>query len=297
MAQKLALVAACILSLLALGPGLSAQQAQQPSPTPNNRNSVQVGVPQGGAADQARGRAIQQRQAAERAKLAALPAPRDEKGHIMIGTSPTLKGVWVPGPVVPNPTASIPYQPWAKALVATRRESPLEPHTRCKPSGGMREFLTPYGVEIVDLPEAKRIYIFDIGGPHTYRTIYMDGRTHPENFSPTFYGHSVGKWEGDTLVVDTVGYNENFWIDRGQTPTTSALHTIERLTRTSLGTMDYKITIDDPGAYTAPFTRNITLRWDNGIELFEYVCQQENYAPELMEGEGHVVGRTDEIVP
>ena len=284
---------ACLFSILCCVPAAMAQdQPQQPQ-----RPSVQVGVPEGGAADQARARQIQQRQAAERAKLAATPAPRDEEGHIVIGTSAKLKGVWVPGPVVPNPTASIPYQPWARALVTERRESPLEPHTRCKPSGGMRQFLTPYGVEIVDLPEAKEIYIFDIGGPHTYRTIYMDGRTHPEHLTPTAYGHSIGHWEGDTLVVDTVGYNENFWIDRGQTPTTDRLHTVERLTRTSLGTMKYEITFDDPGAYTAPFTRAITLRWESGTELFEYVCQQENYAPELMEGEGHVVGRTDQVVP
>jgi hypothetical protein len=290
MSSSITRSAVIVLSILVAGPVVSAQQRP-------NRNSVQVGVPEGGAADQARARELQKRAAAERARLAALPAPRDEHGHIIIDSSPTQKGLWLPGPVVPNATASIPYQPWTKALVETRRASPLEPHTRCKPSGGMRQFLTPYGVEIVDLPEAQRMYIFDIGGPHTYRTIYMDGRTHPAHVDPTAYGHSIGWWEGDTLVIDTVGFNENFWIDRGQTPTTDRLHTIERLTRKSLGTMDYAITFDDPGAYTAPFTRALTLRWESGTELFEYVCQQGNLAPLLMEGQGHVVGATSPIVP
>jgi hypothetical protein len=69
--------------------------------------------------------------------------------------------------------------------------------------------MTPYGVEFVELPELKQLYIFDIGGPHTFRTVYMDGRAHPENYDATNYGHSVGHWDGDTLVIDTVGYVED----------------------------------------------------------------------------------------
>jgi hypothetical protein len=168
----------------------------------------------------------------------------------------------------------------------------LEPHTRCKPSGGPRQWLTPYGAEFLELPEAKVAYIFDIGGPHTYRTIYMDGRKHPETLTPSFYGHSIGWWEGDTLVVDSVGFNEGFWIDRGQIPHTSKLHLIEKYTRTSLDTMKYELTVDDPGAYTSTFTGVSNLRWENGTELFEYVCQQQNYAPTLMVGEGTTVDRT-----
>ena len=68
----------------------------------------------------------------------------------------------------------------------------------------------------------QRVYIFDIGGPHTYRTIYMDGRTHPANLTPSYYGHSIGWWEGDTLVVDTIGFNENFWLDRRGLPHTDS---------------------------------------------------------------------------
>ena len=178
-----------------------------------------------------------------------------------------------------------------------RRRNELEPHTRCKPSGGPRQWLTPYGAEFLELPEQKVAYIFDIGGPHTFRTIFMDGRKHPENPAPTYYGHSIGWWEGDTLVVDTVGFNERFWIDRGQLPHTDRLHLIEKYTRTSLDSMKYELTIDDPGAYTAPFTGTSNLRWQNGTELFEYICQQANQAHTLMVGDGSSVDRSSLIVP
>jgi hypothetical protein len=196
-----------------------------------------------------------------------------------------------------GPCTPVPYMAWARGVSDDRRRMQLEPHTRCKPSGGPRQWLTPYGAEFLELPEAKVAYIFDIGGPHTYRTIYMDGRKHPETLTPSFYGHSIGWWEGDTLVVDSVGFNEGFWIDRGQIPHTSKLHLIEKYTRTSLDTMKYELTVDDPGAYTSTFTGVSNLRWENGTELFEYVCQQQNYAPTLMVGEGTTVDRTSPIVP
>jgi len=141
------------------------------------------------------------------------------------------------------------------------------------------------------------VFIFDIGGPHTYRTVYLDGRTHPANFSPTFYGHSIGWWEGDTLVIDTVGYNEGFWMDRDGLPHTDKLHTVERLTRTDAAALKYELTVDDPGAYTKPWSGAMTLRWEDGTELFEYQCQQSNYAPELMVGQHGKVDRSTLIVP
>jgi hypothetical protein len=125
----------------------------------------------------------------------------------------------------------------------------------------------------------------------------MDGRSHPADFTPTYYGHSIGWWDRDTLVVDTTGYNEGFWMDRGRLPHTSALHTIERFTRTASNTMRYEYTVDDSGAYTKPFTGAMSLRWEAGTELFEYQCQQANYAGELMVGEFEKVDRTSFIVP
>ncbi len=275
-----------------------AVQAQQPRPQPP-ADGVQVGVPRGSEADQRRDDEEQRRIAAERSKKANRPVPRTPDGHIIIGQTAADKGVWLPGPVIPNPLGftDIPYQPWAQALAADRRTHQLEPHARCKPSGVARQFFTPYGVEFVEVRDAQRAFVFDIGGPHTFRTIYLDGRSHPSRVAPSFYGDSIGRWEGDTLVVDTVGFNEDFWMDRGMLPHTSQLHTIERFTRTSFDTLRYELTIDDPGAYTAPFSGRMDLKWEDGTELFEYVCQEENYAPTLMVGQGTSVDRSSVIVP
>jgi hypothetical protein len=207
-------------------------------------------------------------------------------------------GLWVGrGGLSVTSHEEVPYQSWARDLAQHRRESMLEPHARCKPSGGPRQWLTPYGAEIVEMPDLERIFIFDIGGPHTYRIIYMDGREHPDDIPPSYYGHSVGRWEGDTLVIDSVGYSERFWIDRGQSPHTEDLRMIERLTRTDRDTLTYEITIEDPNVYTEPWTAELGVRWIRNEELFEYVCQDNNYAMEIMVGlEGDNPNRS-RIVP
>jgi|SRR5438477_8087679 len=273
---------------------MSAMPLVGQQPGQGNRG-VQVGVPDGrnpgdgGASNR-------------RPRRTAQPAPRAADGHALLGSSGQQKGLWLPGPVIPNPLGlppdkDLPFQPWARALHANRRLNQLEPHARCKPSGGARVFLTPYGVEIVEVPELQRVYVFDVGGPHTFRTIYLDGRTHPTKLEPTYYGHSIGRWEGDTLVVDTVGFNERFWFDRSGLPHTNQLHTIERLTRLDLDTLRYELTVDDPGAYTAPFTGRVDLIREDGTELFEYVCQQSNFAAELMVGQATSIDRSSPIVP
>jgi hypothetical protein len=234
--------------------------------------------------------------------LPAGPTPRTADGKVILGGEVAGKnGVWTPQIGITEPAAkleTVPFQPWSKALYDERQTNEVEPHARCKPSGAARQFMTPYGVEFLDLPETGRLYIFDIGGPHTFRTVYMDGRSHPEDLSPSNYGHSIGWWEGDTLVIDTVGYNEDFWLDRRGLPHTEALHTTEHFTRTDKNTIDYKITIDDPGAYTKPFEGGFNLRYNENQELFEYVCQQANYAHELMVGGEHrTIDRSSPIVP
>jgi hypothetical protein len=232
----------------------------------------------------------------------SLPTPRNAEGRAVLGgATPLEKGVWTPVFGIRDPVAPlevVPFQPWSKALYDSRQAHELEPHARCKASGASRQFMTPYGVEFLEMPELKQLYIFDIGGPHTFRTVYMDGRPHPEDYAPTNYGHSIGHWEGDTLVIDTVGFVEDFWLDRRGLPHTEQLHTIERFTRTTKNAIDYRITIDDPGAYTGEFTGGFNLRWNEGEELFEYVCQQANYADELMVGEGaDSVDRSSQIIP
>src|SRR5262245_47965552 len=224
------------------------------------------------------------------------PTPRWPDGHPVMGSPLGERGIW--GSCCGSlSNAQAPYQPWAKALFDYRRNNEFEPHTRCKPSGGARQFTTPYGTEFVDIPELKRMFIMDIGGPHTYRIIYMDGRPHPKDLIPSYYGHSIGKWEGDTLVVDTVGFNEKMWIDRAGTPHTEQLHYVERFTRTDALTMRYEATIEDPGAYTAPFNFNATMRFSGNSELFEYICQDNNFAPTLLIGSEEGIDRSSQIVP
>ena len=111
-----------------------------------------------------------------------------------------------------------------------------------------------------------------------YQIIYMDGRPHPPEASefPTWLGHSVGHWEGDTLVVDTVGFNEGHWLDRSGDVRTSKTHLVERFTRTSYANLRYEATVDDPGAYTKPFTIGWDIRWVPNAEIQEYVCQENN---------------------
>jgi hypothetical protein len=217
-----------------------------------------------------------------------VPPPRLPSGRVAIAGSPKNgKGIWMP--IFPfgghlAPLEEVPFQPWAKKMYDERLSHQLEPHSRCKASGGVRQLQTPYGVELVEVPEQQRLYIFDIGGPHSYRVVYMDGSSHPSHPDASPYGHSIGWWDGDTLVIDTVGYNEGFWVDRRGLPGTSALRTVERFTRTLLDTIKYEITIDDPGAYTRAFTGRFDLRLDPEIEIYEYMCQESNYADEVMIG-------------
>lgn len=296
-----ALVAAPVLAQQAPGAPAAGAQAGQAPAAQGGGAQGRGGQGQGRGGGGGRGRAA----------AAPVPPPRLEGGRVSLGgTKPTEKGgLWVAGNfgitrTLTPPSATggedislVPFQPWAKALLDERQKHELEPHTRCKASGVARQFLTPYGVEFVEFPELQRVYIFDVGGPHTYRTIYMDGRTHPKNALPLYYGHSIGWWEGDTLVVETAGFNENFWLDRRGVPHTNQLRTLEKFTRYDLVAMKYEVTIDDPGAYTKPWTATFDLRWDRNTELFEYVCQQANYAHELMVGTGSSVDRSTAIVP
>ncbi|HEX7080464.1 MAG TPA: hypothetical protein VF329_05580 [Gammaproteobacteria bacterium] len=269
--------AAAVLASLTLGVSLAVAQPGPPNGAAAQPRRAEPGQPAG-------------------------PAPRRADGRVLLGgASPEQKGIWAPvgiGEPLTN-VEQVPFKKWARALYDARLTTRMEPHSRCKPSGAARQFQTPYGVEFVEFSQLERMYIFDIGGPHTFRTVYMDGRAHPRDLAPTHYGHSIGWWEGDTLVIDTVGYNEGFWLDRRGLPHTEALHTIERFTRLDAGTMKYEMIVDDPGAYTAPWTGTFNLRWEEGTELFEYICQQANEAGELLVGfEGRTsVDRTSPIVP
>jgi hypothetical protein len=241
----------------------------------------------------------------------AAPAPRWPDGRINLGAPLGQNGLWERRNehLVINPKSyqadatktarvhidRVPLQPWARELTNYRHEIALasEPYTRCKPAGGPRQFMSPYGLEILDKPELEMVFIFNISNAMSYRRIYMDGRSHPKNIAPTYLGHSVGRWDGDTLVIDSVGFSENAWMNRDGLPHTSQLHLVERLTRVNFETLNYEVTIEDPGAYTAPWTSGYTLGWSKGLDLFEYVCQENNISPESMGGDA----LTSRIVP
>ena len=110
---------------------------------------------------------------------------------------------------------------------------------------------------------------------HSYRQIFIDGRSLPDEREPAWFGYSVGKWDGDTLVVDTVGIKENTWLDDSGHPHSDALHVIERLRRPDFGHMELQLTIDDPRAYKKPWT--VHIRWELMVDtdLLDWVCENE----------------------
>jgi len=174
----------------------------------------------------------------------------------------------------------MPFQPWAAAIYDynSANQSKYDPEGYCLPPGGPRMMATPYPMEIIQLPDQKRILMIFEGATHIWREIYMDGRPHPDGdaLNPTYLGHSVGRWEGDTLVVDVVGFNENSWLDYFGHPHTDMLHVVEKFSRPTKNQLHYEATIDDPGAYTRPFTVRWTIGWNPRGELTEYICQENN---------------------
>jgi hypothetical protein len=127
-------------------------------------------------------------------------------------------------------------------------------------------------------------FLFE-GNIHSYRQIFLDGRPHPKNLDPTWYGDSIGHWEGDTLVVDSAGFNDKFWFDFAGHPHTEKLHIVERYRRPDLGHLEDEVTIDDPGAYSKPFTMYGHFPLQVGAEIMEYICNENNQDVQ------HIVGK------
>ena len=204
------------------------------------------------------------------------PVPQGPTPRLANGRA-DFSGVWRPGDIFLiedislglKPGETVPVNDWSKQVMS-KHFSKDDPEANCLPTGVPRH--APYPWKIVETP--PYIYFLFEGNIHSYRQIFMDGRAHPKDPNPTWYGHSVGKWEGDTLVVDSVGFNDKFWFDFVGHPHTEQLHTIERYTRKDLGTLLEEVTIDDPGAYTKPFTIYASHRLLPGDELMEYICQE-----------------------
>jgi len=179
----------------------------------------------------------------------AAPTPRWPDGKPMLGAVPGQPiGGWGAG-VTTLPRGGkldeIPFQPWARAAYDVRQIDQFEPHTRCKASGVSRQFSTPYGTEFVEVPDLQRLYIMDNGGPNSYRIVYLDGRSFPESLPLTNYGYSIGRWEGDTLVIDTVDFNGQEWLGWPGWITSPDKHVVERMRRDG-NTLTWEATVEDP---------------------------------------------------
>jgi hypothetical protein len=235
----------------------------------------------------------------KRAAPASEPAPRWPDGQVRLGPPPGKKGYWGAASAdslveksstpVPMNTEGIllnladadrvaPFQPWAKAVYEYRQRSLLkdDPFTRCLPPGGPRQFQTPHGFQFVEQRELGRILVLLGGGDRNWRVIYTDGRPQgqADEVVRSYYGNSVGHWEKDTLIVDSIGFNEHFWFTNGGLPHTEALHLTERFSRPDLNTLKYEVTVDDPQAYTRPWTGGWTVQWVPDQEIREYFCEE-----------------------
>ena len=211
------------------------------------------------------------------------PIPRLPDGHV------DLTGPWVGGGTVEDIgrdgglQGDFPLLPWARELRDKRRRQD-EPYTACLPMGPLRS--NPYPWKFAAAYTSKgltHMYILhELGDAGNHRVVYMDGRKHPEDLIPTWTGHSIGRWEGDTLVIDAVGFNDKWWFDRRGTPHTEQLHVIERYTRLNYGQIRNNATLDDPGAFSRPVNLTFTarlLRPDprTGVgDLLEFICNENN---------------------
>ena len=184
----------------------------------------------------------------------------------------TIDGVWLPRHIADlGAGIAVPFQPWAKAkFEANHVLKQNELDLRCLPPGLPRINLMSRPFEIVQTPE-RILFIYE-GGAHVWRQVWMDGRPHPKDPNPDWLGDSIGHWEQNTLVVDSVGFNDRTWLDDAGHPHTEQLHVVERYRRPNFGTLDLEVTVEDPGAYTRPFTISGKFSLLVGKEIRERSC-------------------------
>ena len=215
----------------------------------------------------------------------AAPTPRTVDGK------PDFSGIWEPDMNRPCPPEGcpdmkvpqefvnigwglkdgVPYQPWASEAKKSRMEQngKDDPVSRCLPGGIVKLHTTPQLRKIVQVP-GLLVTLNEMDA--TYRQIFTDGRPLPPIEMPSFKGYSTGKWEGDTLVVLSTGFNDNMWLDRSGSPVTDAAKITERIRRVNYGTMEIEITIDDAKAYTRPWTFKLIHKIVLGTDLIDYMC-------------------------
>jgi hypothetical protein len=186
-----------------------------------------------------------------------------------------LSGVWLVENFQPRifPNGGAPFTPWAEAKFKATDPQTNDPNLACLPMGIPRFMIAvPYPMEILQMP--TRVVIIH-EGPQAMRQIYMN-RQHPKDLDPTYSGDAIGKWEGDTLVVDTIGFNDKTWVDGAGLPHSEALHVVERIRRADHETLVDDITVEDPMAYTKPLTNRQVYKLKPGWEIQEYVCEENN---------------------
>jgi hypothetical protein len=211
-----------------------------------------------------------------RHKTPSGPTPRAPNGK------PDLSGVWHGSP--PSDPGKPEPLPWAKALVRQRAENNRKdlPSGLCLPHG-VTLFGTVHFYRVVQTPTIL-VMVSEQDTPN-YRQIFLDGRGHPKNLDPTWMGHSVGHWEKDTLVVDSVGFNDKAWLDGAGHPYTEKTHITERYRRPDLGHLEIEFTIDDAGAYAKPWTIKRVSDLAPNEEVQEYICNENN------KDASHMVGK------
>jgi hypothetical protein len=254
-------------------------QAQQPAATGKNPSltPTEATAPAGGSANPDTKKGKGRGRGPARPKG---PTPRLPDGHV------DLSGVWNGGGPIGDvsqglePGEKIEMTP-AGQKIFDSRESKDDPEANCLPTGIPR--IAPYPWRIVQQGNTHIFFLFE-GNIHSFRQIFLNQSKHPDDPDPTWYGHSIGKWDGDTMVVDTVGFNDKFWFDFRGHPHTEQLHTIERYTRTDLGTLVNETEIIDPGAYVHPFKIKFTATLRPNEELMEYICQENQQDAQHLRG-------------
>jgi hypothetical protein len=205
------------------------------------------------------------------------PAPRKADGK------PDLGGIWlVPGPKYLEDIAAdlkpgdLPIQPWAAALTKERMtgaHSGEESDANCLPQGVPKINVAPLPFKIIQNPD-EVIVLYEAFGQ--FRQIFLDGRQLPKDPNPTWLGYSVGKWDRDALVVESSGFNGRTWLDQAGHPATEALRVTERFTRPDFGHLKIEVTINDPKAYTRPWTVTEGMQLLADTDLLEFVCNENN---------------------
>ena len=203
------------------------------------------------------------------------PTPRTTDGK------PDLSGVWYAQRTIdagkPEPL------PWAQALLKERAANNGKdaPGARCLPRGITNAgALFPF--KLVQTPTLL-VMLFEDDIP-SHRQVFLDGRGHPKDPNPLWMGHSIGHWEGDTLIIDTVGFDDRSWLDTAGHPHTEMMHVIERFRRPDLGHLEIEFTIDDPGAYANPWKIKRVSELDANDDIGEYVCTENEKDVEHMVG-------------